>query len=107
MHVCACMWSMRVGTESGEELENFTRLKPALIRKALGWSRDFCSFAACQPFLPAWPRCRLIIILGFAQVASSECIGPRPQKEPSCPALSEVPKVSGIFHSSSPAKCRC
>lgn len=100
-----------MGTESGEQLENFTRLKPASIRKGLGWSSYFCSFAACQPFLLVWPCCHFILILGFAQVVlSSERIGPRPQKEPSSPALGsclrEGPKVLGTFHSSSPAKCR-
>lgn len=97
-----------MGTGSREQLEKFTWLKPASVHKGLGWSSDFCSFAARQPFLPVWPHCCLIPVLRFAQVTlSSESIGLRPREELSCPTLSEVPEVSGIFHSSSPAKCRC
>lgn len=103
----ACTWGTRVGAESGERLEHSTRLKPASIRKGLGWSHDFCGFAARQPFLPAWPCCHFILTFSFAQVAlSSECIGPRPRQEPSSPALGS-PKALGIFHSSLPAECGC
>lgn len=54
----------------------------------------------CQPVLPARPPCRLVLIVGFGPAVSREGIRPWPRKEPSCPARSEVPRVSGIFHSS-------